>query len=376
MKKLTAISLTLAMLLAVVSTVLAAPMSGTVKGSGSDLDDELMTAYMFDKLSNPENGQGEPDGINTNDETGFEANRYNSYAWAMEELGGYLYVGTNRNLYGSAVASIAAALARSSGITYQEALDKVIPIVNIVSEGSIPDIREMEDNDWIPQIIRINPETGDTKVVFQPDMEGVNPATEIASFRSVVKYNNKLYFGSLGSTRLQIVSIDEDDNAKVVYEASAKGSSLRACALWDNTIVFGGLDSSLTPAEDSEYAGLQPMVIRQMNPEDESDWSTIIADYRDFAPYANEQVYRNAGGTVWDMVAYNGKLYLVLAADSGFVMYAGQKATAEQIEKGEANSYGYIWTPVIGEGGKYNPGMAETPEGLNHGENDTLTTKD
>ncbi len=71
-------------------------------------------------------------------------------------------------------------------------------IINLLSGGSIPDITEMESEDWIPQIIRIDPMTGTTKVVYQPDMTGLDPLTEMSSFRSVIKYNDKLYFGSLG----------------------------------------------------------------------------------------------------------------------------------------------------------------------------------
>lgn len=364
MKKMLAIMLTCAMLLSVIVTAAAAT---------KDPDDGVsVTEFAIDKLSNPENGSGEPDGINTNDETGFEANRYNSYAWAMEELGGYIYVGTNRNLYGSYSALIAKGIAANSGITYEEACQKIMGIINLLSNGSIPDITEMESEDWIPQIIRIDPMTGTTKVVYRPDMTGLDPLTEMSSFRSVIKYNDKLYFGSLGVSKLQIVRIDSEGNAEEVYSASARGTSLRACALWNGTVVFGGQDAALTPSEDSEYAGVQPLIIREMNPDNDTDWSKIIADYRDFVPYADEAMAKTIGGSIWDLIEYNGKLYAILVADNGFVMFAGQEATEEQIANGEANEYGYIWTPVVGEGGKYNPGMADTPAGLNQGEGETL----
>ena len=335
--------------------------------------DDDYSDFEIEKVSNPGSFSGEPDGINTNDETGFEANRYNSYAWAMEELGGCLYVGTNRNLYGGAMAAIARQMQAAVGADYEETMKKFMKLANVLTDGAVPDATEMTDEDWIPQIIKIDPETGTTKVVFRPDMSDVNPASEVCSFRSVIKFNNKLYFGSLGTTRLQIVCIDENDNADVVYNVKAQGSSLRACATWKDSIVFGGLDGALTPAPDSEYAGMFPMVIKMMNPANPEEW-TVIGDFKDFIPYADETVYAAAGGTVWDLISYEGRLYCILASDDGFVMFRGEEAT-EATQK-DANEYGYVWTCIIGEGGKYNPGMADTPEGLNHGEGDVLGVKD
>ncbi|MCR4962431.1 MAG: hypothetical protein K6B40_00965 [Firmicutes bacterium] len=39
--------------------------------------------YVFTKVSNPSTVSGEADGINTDDITGYPANRLNSYAWAV-----------------------------------------------------------------------------------------------------------------------------------------------------------------------------------------------------------------------------------------------------------------------------------------------------
>ena len=360
------------------SLILAVIMLFSVLNIVSFADDEDVSEYPdffyeITKLSNPDTFEGEPDGINTDDETGYEANRYNSYAWAMEELGGYIYVGTNRNLYGGAMTNVAMQVQAATGADYEETLDKFMKLTDFLTDGAVPDPREMTDDDWTPQIIKIDPETGATRVIFRPDMSDVDASSEVCSFRSVIKYNNKLYFGSLGTTRLQIVCVDEDDNAEVVYSVQAQGSSLRACAVWKDTIVFGGLDSALTPAPDSEYAGMKPMVIKMMNPENSSEWN-IIADFRDFIPYADETVYDGSGGTVWDLIEYNSKLYCILASDDGFVMFRGEEST--EATQRDANEYGYVWTCVIGKDGKYNPGMADTPEGLNHGEGDVLGVKD
>lgn len=339
------------MLVVLMMTTIAAPALGAanrfIGGYGG---------HEFGKVTNPENGAGMADGINTNDITGYETNRYNSYAWAMAERDGYIYIGTNRNLFGSSLTTIANSIAAAQGTSPEEEQETMMDFVRLFAGDDIPDPREMTDEDWIPQIIKLDPESGTTQVIYRPDMTGVNPATEIASFRSAVKFNGCIYFGSLGSTRLQLVKVDENDSCSVVYEATAARSSLRAGCEFNGTLVFGGQDGNLPVPE-----GINPIVIRMMNPDDDTDWSNIIADYRDFLEYADETVYAAQGGSVWDLVSYNGTLYLVLATDQGFALYRGEEAP----EDPAANEYGWVWTPIVGKGGKYNVGMAPTPDGLN-----------
>lgn len=339
------------MFVVLMMTTIAAPVLGAAN--------RLITGYgehEFGKVTNPESGTGMPDGINTNDITGYAANRYNSYAWAMSERDGYIYIGTNRNLFGSALSAVARGIAAAQGTSVEEAQETMMNFVQLFAGSDIPDPREMTEEDWIPQIIKLDPQNGTTQVIYQPDMTGVNPATEIASFRSAVKFNDCIYFGSLGNTRLQLVKVDKNDSCSVVYEANATGSSLRAGCEFNGTLVFGGQDSTLPTPE-----GIKPIVIRMMNPDDDTDWSNIIADYRDFMEYADETVYAAQGGSVWDLVSYNDTLYLVLATDQGFALYRGEEAPSSTA----ANDYGWVWTPIVGEGGKYNVGMASTPDGLN-----------
>ena len=67
---------------------------------GSEAITKTYGDYTFTKVSNPTAGSREPDGINTNDASGFSANRLNSYAWAVASRGDYIYIGTNRTLPG------------------------------------------------------------------------------------------------------------------------------------------------------------------------------------------------------------------------------------------------------------------------------------
>ncbi len=329
--------------------------------------------YTFTKISNPTTGSGEADGINTNDESGFPANRLNSYAWAVASRGNYIYIGTNRTLFGSALNALGEK-ARELNPNLTE--EKLHLLVTLLSGGDVP--VDLEEKDFIPQIIRFDVENGTTKVIYQPqtavgeggklyytDKDGTiipeaDVTSETASFRSVVEYKGNLYFGSLGTDMLQLVRVDEDDNAEVVYQTIGLISSLRAGTVYDpgdgETLFYGGQDTTYAPwiKYRREHLGGTyplPIVIRYLDPATagsaEEDWSGLIADYNDFGKYAYTSVYAQGGGTVWDLCDYNGKLYLILAYEGGWAMFSGEKGGAKP------NQFGWTWTEIVGDNGKY-----------------------
>lgn len=50
--------------------------------------------YSIEKVSHPERGAGETDGILSFDAMGEESNRNQSYVWSCVEHGNYIYLGT------------------------------------------------------------------------------------------------------------------------------------------------------------------------------------------------------------------------------------------------------------------------------------------
>lgn len=352
--------------------------------NGKPISHNYGNDYLFEKVSNPASASKEPDGINTNDETGFGANRLNSYAWAVAARGDYIYIGTNRTLFGSSVNSVTKAFKRNypdSTVT-REQMNKA---VNTLSQGDVP--VNLKDEDYVPQIIRFDVKKGTTKVIYQPstkrDTDGVlyytdkdgnivqnangksDVLSETLSYRSVVEYKGNLYFGSLGVNMLQLIRVDENDNAEVVHQTLGQISSLRAGCVYDagdgkgDVLYFGGQDTTYPKwqklymqykKEGKDLATL-PIVIRYLNPEtagtNQEDWSGLVADYEDFGKYAEAIVYKNGGGNVWDLISYNGKLYLILAYDEGWAMFRGEKGGKNP------NSFGWTWTEVVGDNGKY-----------------------
>ena len=334
---------------------------------------QVYGGYTFTKVSNPETGSGQPDGINTNDLTGFSANRLNSYAWAVTSRGNNIYIGTNRTLFGSAANAVAETL-RGQGIDLSD--EMFGKLITIASGGDVP--VNLNETDYIPQIIKFDTVSGTTEVIYQPKttvgedgrlyytdkdgaiVPGADVSSETASFRSVIQFNGNMYFGSLGTNMLQLVRVDENDHADVVFQTVGLISSLRACAAHDDgdgeTIYFGGQDTTYMTwrkyrMDHPGEAYPLPIVIRYLDPAtagtDHEDWSGLVADFRDFGQYSYATVYANGGGNVWDLCSYNGKLYLILAYDGGWAMFRGEKG-------GDApNAFGWTWTEIVGLNGKY-----------------------
>ena len=329
--------------------------------------------YTFTKVSNPTTGTKQPDGINTNDLTGFPANRLNSYAWAVTSRGNNIYIGTNRTLFGSAANAVAETIQQSNPNAKQ---DMIVNLVTLLSGGDVP--VKLEEKDYIPQIIKYDTISGTTEVIYQPRtvvgddgrlyytdkdgaiVPGADVSSETASFRSVIQFNGNMYFGSLGTNMLQLVRVDENDHAEVVFQTVGLISSLRACAAYDagegETIYFGGQDTTYMKWRKwrMEHQGEPyplPIVIRYLDPatagSDAEDWSGLVADYSDFGKYAYASVYANGGGNVWDLCSYNGKLYLILAYDGGWALFRGEKGGDSP------NAFGWTWTEIVGDNGKY-----------------------
>ena len=333
--------------------------------------------FTFTKVSNPTAGSRKADGINTDDITGYPANRLNSYAWAVASRGNSLYIGTNRTLFGSALnALIEMMQAQNPSIS----IDTVRKGITLLTGGEVP--VDLTEEDYVPQIIRFDVGSGKTKVIYRPgfkrggdgrlyytDRDGnIIPAADVTSetesFRSVVQFKNNLYFGSLGTNMLQLVRIDESDRADVVFQTTGLISSLRAGCIHDDgngeTIYFGGQDTTYRPwlAYRMTHPGQTyplPIVIRRLDPAtagtDHEDWSGLVADFNDFGKYAYASVYVSGGGTVWDMCSYNGRLYMILAHDDGWVLFRGEKGGASP------NQFGWTWTEIVGGNGKYPQAM-------------------
>lgn len=309
---------------------------GVTAGAQADANVIYSNGYKIEKISNPTTGEGEVDGIIQG------GDRNNCYAWAMTERDGYIYIGTNRNILGGMVAQFSEALVEA-GISYEQMWD----IINVITNGEIPPFDAMES---CPMIIRVDPVTSETKVVYR------SPLGTDSAFRMVVKHQESLYFGSMGNSGTRIVKVDENDAAEVVYSGGGN-SSFRAGTVYQDKLYFGGLDNRIPDEAAGKY---NKLAVLEKSTHDDADWQRV-ADFNDFIAYADDTLYQSEGGTVWDLVPYQGDLYIFLATSNGFVLFKGHEAAPGA----EANQYGWVWEEVIGKNSAYHMGMAPTAEGFN-----------
>lgn len=158
------------------------------------------------------------------------------------------------------------------------------------------------------------------------------------------------------SSGTRIVKVDENDNAEIVYSGGGN-SSFRAGTVYNDKLYFGGLDNRIPDETAGKY---NKIAILEKNPKDDSDWQRV-ADFNDFIDYADDTLYQGEGGTVWDLIPYQGDMYVFLATSNGFVLFKGHEASAGE----NANQYGWTWQEVIGKNSQYHMGMAPTAEGYN-----------
>lgn len=303
------------------------------------------------KVTNPFHGSGEDDGIVNG------TDRLNSYAWAMIKRGDDIYIGTNRAFISSEVYG---AITRMAPMFGETDIDKLYKIVNYFTYGELPDYTELTDEDCIPEIIKLNPKTGETKILDLPEeFKKIATKAEGCAFRSAVEQNGNLYFGSYGRNYVFLIRVDEHDRATVAFMAGGASTgaaiqynSLRACGVYEGKQYFGGSSSSLEVwNQDKQKNQYVPLFIAEMedenyDPNGEStqqvNFDNYIADYRDFKKYADPKD-PSVGNEFYDLVAYEGSLYAIISDSDGFAVYKGHPDAGSET----ANPYGWNWTLVV-----------------------------
>lgn len=319
--------------------------------------------YTIDKVSHPTLGAGEIDGILTGD----EQDRGNSYSWSMAEAGDYVYIGTCYNsTYYIFHNNLETALKnfKSQGILNEDVdTGKVANDLVEVIFG-IDEFDESKVADWTPVIISVNKRTGESEIIFRErDLWSEYPAifpgygpnvpmkNALSGYRMAVEFNGKIYFAGMGNPTATLVEVDPETNsARIAYYdirytqgvsngvhgLVEYGGELLMCLATDN------YDGNKTPggiivATDDPTQGL-------------SNWR-VIGDQDDFDNLPGVmQIDGLNGGGIWDIIEYNGYLYVTIVTDKninghinkqGFAMYRGEKD----------ESGNFSWTQIIGDHG-------------------------
>mgnify|MGYP004515078189 FL=1 len=380
-KRITALALGAALLTA---TALPAFAEGTQKityNAGN---------YTFEKISHPTKGTMSADGIvdyigngavdvitDSSDPNYNVGDRGQNYSWSAVAYGDWMYVGTCYSAMGNTLTLMQNILG--------DKFDKDVMEAGLKAMFNGTFYYGHEDGaDSGGILVKVNTKTGETKLLMSNSLNGYAPL-----FRNAIAYNGKLYFcGSVhvnGKSGLpSVYEIDpKDDSYKAVYvglssmqdygAAYKKGIStgIRGMCVYNGKLVISNVFADATTGKSGAT------ILASSNP---SEGFTVIASQDDLFDYP-AYTYRDSiyGGSVWDMVEYNGHLYVSICTGTEENAPDDNTMQSFAIVRGDENADGtFTWTPLIGDqekdGARYTFGI--DPERTRSGAANLIVYKD
>lgn len=380
-KRITALALGAALLTA---TALPAFAEGTQKityNAGN---------YTFEKISHPTKGTMSADGIvdyigdgavnvitDPSDPNYNAGDRGQNYSWSAVAYGDWMYVGTCYSAMGNTLTLMQNILG--------DKFDKDVMEAGLKAMFNGTFYYGHEDGaDSGGILVKVNTKTGEIKLLMSNTLNGYAPL-----FRNAIAYNGKLYFcGSVhvnGRSGLpSVYEIDPtDDSYKAVYvglssmqdygAAYKKGIStgIRGMCVYNGKLVISNVFANATTGESGAT------ILASSNP---SEGFTVIASQRDLFDYP-AYTYRDSiyGGSVWDMVEYNGHLYVSICTGTEENAPDDNTMQSFAIVRGDEKADGtFTWTPLIGDqekdGARYTFGI--DPERTRSGAANLIVYKD
>ena len=380
-KRITALALGAALLTA---TALPAFAEGTQKVTYTAGN------YTFEKISHPTKGTMSADGIvdyigdgavnvitDPSDPNYNAGDRGQNYSWSAVAYGDWMYVGTCYSTMGNTLTLMQNILGDKFDKDVMEAALKAM------FNGTFYYGHE-DGVDGGGILVKVNTKTGETKLLMSNSLNGMAPL-----FRNAIAYNGKLYFcGSVhvnGRSGLpSVYEIDPtDDSYKAVYvglssmqdygAAYKKGIStgIRGMCVYNGKLVISNVFANATTGESGAT------ILASSNP---SEGFTVIASQRDLFDYP-AYTYRDSiyGGSVWDMVEYNGHLYVSICTGTEENAPDDNTMQSFAIVRGDEKADGtFTWTPLIGDqekdGARYTFGI--DPERTRSGAANLIVYKD
>ena len=380
-KRITALALGAALLTA---TALPAFAEGTQKityNAGN---------YTFEKISHPTKGTMSADGIvdyigdgavnvitDPSDPNYNAGDRGQNYSWSAVAYGDWMYVGTCYSAMGNTLTLMQNILG--------DKFDKDVMEAGLKAMFNGTFYYGHEDGaDSGGILVKVNTKTGEIKLLMSNSLNGYAPL-----FRNAIVYNGKLYFcGSVhvnGKSGLpSVYEIDpKDDSYKAVYvglssiqdygAAYKKGIStgIRGMCVYNGKLVISNVFADATTGKSGAT------ILASSNP---SEGFTVIASQGDLFDYP-AYTYRDSiyGGSVWDMVEYNGHLYVSICTGTEENAPDDNTMQSFAIVRGDEKADGtFTWTPLIGDqekdGARYTFGI--DPERTRSGAANLIVYKD
>ncbi len=317
--------------------------------------------YILEKISHPEKdvmtsdglvdylGEGAVDVVIDPESEYYNAgDRGQNYAWAAIGYGDYLYVSTCYSSMNTTLGFMKTVM----GDQFDEAMQDAT--FNALYNGAFFNSEEDGGNaDSI--LVKINTLTGETTIMMSMQTNGYGPV-----FRNAVEYKGKLYF--CGSVRQGLATglpsvwqIDpETDECKEVfvglsnlqdyYAAYKKGicTGIRGMCVYNDQLVITNVTMNAATGESSAE------ILISADPE---QGFTRVADSNDLFGYPayhySDSIY---GGSIWDMVEYNGSLYVAIVTGTRDNMPDDNTMQSFALVRGDQNEDGsFTWTALAGD---------------------------
>lgn len=344
-KKIISALLSAALVVTSFSSITAMAASDTIGGTTYQ-----QKSFTANKITHPENGLKAPDGIvdyignsTVTDEITGVGDRAQNYAWSAIGYGDWVYIGTCPNAMTQTL--------NFMGTILGNKFDKEImtATLNAMFNGAFFTAEE-DGGDPKGILVKVNTKTGEVKLLMSKATTNTN-----VQFRNVVELNGKFYFcGSVnGLPTVYQVDPATDEYKKVYqsidqadfYKAYQMGISvgIRGISTFENKLIISlvGLEGAYICESD--------------NPEDPDSFKVIatMSDMFNYPAYRyQDSIY---GGSIWDMAAYNGSLYVSICTGTPENKPDDNTMQSFALIKGDRDDNGkWTWTSVIGDKEKNN----------------------
>ncbi|OXN00106.1 X2-like carbohydrate binding domain-containing protein [Bifidobacterium vansinderenii] len=335
---------------AVVATcAMIMPLGATASAAGTPgITVGQQSGYTATKISHPNAALGEDDGIVNVDAngnptmSGTTGDRGQSYSWASVGYGDWMYIGTCYSPMNSMVRLVSA----TTGVKYSTLKAGVDAMFN----GEL----YFDDGVMRPVLLKVNTRTGEVKLV--------STAKAGSGYRAAVEFHDKLYFAAGTVPTPQLVEIDPaTDKTRVVYTGKAaegKGVStlIRGLAVTNDQLVASMIGKYGEEGKTGAY------IVSSSNPTAGQDSFNIIGTQDDFLGYPAFHTTDNiAGGAIWDIVPFNGHLYITVVTGTS------KMKRSFALFRGDQNSDGtWSYKLLVGDkskGAKYDFGFGADRSG-------------
>ena len=272
--------------------------------------------------------------------------RGESYSWSAMAYGDWIYTGLLYNALGQTVQMM------DSGLGHKFDPELLPAILNTIYNGDYF-IEEEDGKEPGGALVKINTKTGQV-VPLMSKTAGECRVKDNVSFRNAVEYNGKFYFCGSVDHAPQIWQVDpKTDKCKMVYGMGISefyegfrqhiSAGIRGMCVYNDELIV----SCVAKNANDEF---EAQIYSTKTPDDPESFKVIatqeqLFDYPAF--HFADSIY---GGSIWEIVEFNNKLYVSICTGTPDNMPDENTMQSFAIVCGEKQSDGtWKWHPVVGD---------------------------